>query len=410
MSMRECSSVLRVFLVAASLAWMGEASAQAPVATPATEPTPSVTPAEAPAAAPAPTPPPVKAEEKKKPAAKISGLIQSRYETHEETANGVDDKGRALGLDRFYVKRGRVKVTVEDGDLGKFYVHVDATDAAISTIDAEATVYLPGLGKKLALSAGQTKVPFGYDIALSSGDREFPERARVVNALFPGVRDQMLKAGANYGPLSASIAVMDGGGLSVANRGADANHAKDVAGRLGFKAGKMFSAGISGYSGRNFIAATAAKPGQTTWYDADGDEVVDPGETTTTAPKAAVPEEEGARNRMGIDLQAAIPIGALGDLEIRAEAIQGKDFDVTSFGWYALVVQNIGPLAIGVRADSFDPDTDGEVTKDSVTTIEPAIQYSLSANTNVGVAYAVIQEEGEAVDNNTFVAQFQVKF
>lgn len=407
---RRCSSAVRVLVIAASLAGMKEAAAQTPTATPTTDSTPVVTPAATPIAEPTPAPPPVKSDEKKKPAAKIGGLIQSRYETHEETANGVDDRGRALGLDRFYVKRGRLKATVEDGEIGKFFVQIDATDSAISTIDAEATVYIPALGKSVALSAGQTKVPFGYDIALSSGDREFPERARVVNALFPGIRDQMLKASAKYGPLNASLAVMDGGGLSVGNRGADANQAKDVSGRLGFNVGKMFSGGVSGYSGRNFTPATAARPGVTTWYDADGDGLIDPGETTTTAPRDAVLATEGARNRMGLDLQAAIPVGSLGDLEIRAEAIQGKDFEVTSFGWYALVVQNIGPLAIGVRADTFDPDTDAEVIEDTVTTLESAIQYSLSANTRVGIAYAMIQEEGETVDNDTFVAQFQVKF
>lgn len=388
---------------------MGEAAAQAPAATPTTEPTPVVTPVATPTAEPTPSPS-AKAEEKKKPTAKIGGLIQSRYETHEETANGTDKRGRALGQDRFYVKRGRLKATVEDGKIGKFYVHIDATDSGISTIDAEATVYVPAFGQMLALSAGQTKVPFGYDIALSSGDREFPERPRVVNTLFPGIRDQMLKASANYGPLNASVAVMDGGGLTVANRGADANQSKDVAGRLGFKAGKMFSGGISGYSGKNYVAATAGQPGLTTWYDANGDGVIDPGETTTTAPRAGTPAREGVRNRLGLDVQASVPVGSLGPLEFRAEAIQGKDYDVTSLGWYALVVQNIGPLAIGVRADSFDPNTDGEAKDDTVTTFESAVQYSLSAYTNVGVAYAVIQEEGDSVDNNTFVAQFQVKF
>ena len=56
--------------------------------------------------------------------------------------------------------------------------------------DAEATFVDTWTPFGFRLTMGQFKVPFGYEVLQSSADREMPERARVIRALFPGERDR----------------------------------------------------------------------------------------------------------------------------------------------------------------------------------------------------------------------------
>ena len=57
---------------------------------------------------------------------------------------------------------------------------------------------------------GQFKVPFGYEVLQSSADREMPERARVIRALFPGERDRGARLTARYEWFSFMGALVNG--------------------------------------------------------------------------------------------------------------------------------------------------------------------------------------------------------
>jgi len=145
---------------------------------------------------------------------KVSGYIQAQYQYAESQADGNNFKlaNRAnayesnafipgtkeyKGLDgfgRFGVRRGRIKFTYEEG-IASGVVQLDITDKGISSdrnVVVFKDVYLnvkdPWMGT-CAFKAGIFDRPFGHEIAYSSSVRESPERARIIQSLFPDERD-----------------------------------------------------------------------------------------------------------------------------------------------------------------------------------------------------------------------------
>jgi len=55
---------------------------------------------------------------------KVSGYVQGRFEWHDASIDGVDASGKPTNLDRFYVRRGRVKVTYADISHSKALVEI----------------------------------------------------------------------------------------------------------------------------------------------------------------------------------------------------------------------------------------------------------------------------------------------
>ena len=107
----------------------------------------------------------------------------------DDSVSGVDSSGRVTNFDRFLVRRGRLKATYA-GDNAEYMLQIDATGDGVVLRDAEATFVDTWTPLGLRLTMGQFKVPFGYEVLQSSSDREMPERARVIRALFPGERDR----------------------------------------------------------------------------------------------------------------------------------------------------------------------------------------------------------------------------
>ncbi|MCL1932885.1 MAG: hypothetical protein FWF53_03590, partial [Candidatus Azobacteroides sp.] len=151
---------------------------------------------------------------------KVSGYIQTQYQYAEAAADGINFKlaKRAnsyesnayypgstdyKGLDsysRFGIRRGRFKLTYEDG-IASGVVQIDVTDKGIgdNALSAQGRnvvmfkdLYLnvkdPWFGTN-AFKAGIFDRPFGHEIAYSSSLRESPERARIIQSLFPDERD-----------------------------------------------------------------------------------------------------------------------------------------------------------------------------------------------------------------------------
>ena len=135
---------------------------------------------------------------------KVSGYIQAQYQYAECDADGINFKlaNRANAYEtkelesygRFGIRRGRVKFTYEEG-IASGVVQIDVTEKGLSSDRNVVTfkdVYLnikdPWIGS-CAFKAGVFDRPFGHEIAYSSSQRESPERARIIQSLFPDERD-----------------------------------------------------------------------------------------------------------------------------------------------------------------------------------------------------------------------------
>src|SRR5262245_12935083 len=120
---------------------------------------------------------------------KFSGYVQGRYEWRDDSVSGVDAAGRPTNFNRWLVRRGRLKATYA-GENAEYMLQIDATGDGVVLKDAEATFVDTWTPLGLRVTLGQFKVPFGYEVLQSSSDREMPERARVIRALFTGERDR----------------------------------------------------------------------------------------------------------------------------------------------------------------------------------------------------------------------------
>ncbi len=268
---------------------------------------------------------------------KISGYIQARYQYAENSLDGVDAAGNVLVKDGFTVRRGRLK-TEYQGTVARYMLQVDATPTGVALKDAEAALTEPWSGKGiLTLTGGVTKWPFGYEVVQSSGDREFPERTRMIRAFFNGERDRGLKLAFKYGPWRANLGVFDGNGMqNKAFIGVDNDREKDVYGRFAVDF-KWIAAGVSGSWGETYRSDTPTTPGK-----------------------------HFPRNRIGLDAQVYLDLFPFGSTAIKGEFVAGTTyqsgnvevFGKTALGWYLLLVQNIGSHEqVAIRYDFFDPAT-----------------------------------------------------
>ncbi len=350
---------------------------------------------------------------------KVSGYLQSRYEWHDDAAFGVDANNKPLGTNRFYVRRGRLKTLYATAN-AEYMLQIDATGEGVVVKDAEATVIDTWTPFGLRLTMGQFKIPFGYEVLQSSGDREMPERSLVIRKLFPGERDRGARLQGRYEWLRFSGAIINGGNFTQdAIYGAyDQTSFKDLAGRLGADLG-FLTAGASVHWGHALKTTLGKAASGTT---------------------AAVPATYANYNRLrlGVDAQLYVDVPELGGLAIKSEVILATDKNIefsgstpnkclntTALGWYVTVVQNIGEnLGVVARLDRYDPSSSVEsgcVTAtagiplateiDRVTTMGGGLLMYFSGNVKGTLVYEHLSEQGtNAKDNDVFTAQLQAKF
>jgi len=272
----------------------------------------------------------------------------------------------------------------------------------------------------------------------SSGDREMPERARMLAVLYPGERDRGVRLTAKYGVFRLASAILNGNvfpavstysGISTRVSdpiaGAiDQSSAKDFVGRLGADLGFIVFGGSLHYG--STIATTAGK--------------------AAAGMTAAVPSsyQRFRRTRVGGDAQAYLDIPMVGGLVLRGEVIyavdKNRDYagvtanacrDVKSLGWYATLVQNVGDhFGVVFRLDQFDKnrgvgdsclmdpatttsmiDSVKNAKIDRVTTIGGGAIIHVSGNLKATAIYEHVGEQGAlAIDNDIFTLRMQAKF
>lgn len=227
---------------------------------------------------------------------------------------------------RFRLRRGRIRVDYahyneQNQPLAYFAFQFDGTEQGVNIRDFWGRFYENKLGL-FAVTTGMFARPMGFEVNLSSSDRETPERGRMSQILMKTERDlgMMLtieprKAHYKFKWLRLDVGVFNGQGL--AGPGEYDSH-KDLIGRLYLKPRKIknlgwtVSAGLSGYYGG--IVSQSPWIFKTT---GTGNDAVVKGDSTPSNINYISP-----RQYAGADVQLKIP-NAKGFSEFRAETIMG---------------------------------------------------------------------------------------
>lgn len=318
---------------------------------------------------------------------RITGYIQAQYVQSDASTDTLTGTGATSGnLDTFSVRRGRVAFQYQFLPTSRLVLQPDFTGAGVALRDAYVELTEPWTTWRNTLTAGQFKVPFGFEVRQSSRDREMPERTLVIRTLFPGERDRgaMLNGTGLLERFNYRIGVVNGNGTAQAT---DLNKRKDVVGRVGANLGP-FDVGVSGYRGREIVPVT-------------------------TSP---LRQGEFDKDRYGIDAQWITPVEGLG---VRGEYITGTqppnpnqgatatDADVD--GWYLGVIQNLGTRHQFVfRIDEFDPNTD--VGNNATRTIGGSYIFHWDANSKIMFAYEQPKRESADPDDDVFTLRYQFAF
>jgi hypothetical protein len=339
-----------------------------------------------PEAAPPPSPSPLEAALQP---LELGGYVQARFVWSQASTHD-------LVRDGFTVRRARLKAQYLT-ELGGAVLQVDASPRGVTLKDAEVRLMEPWTGRKLELSVGQMKWPFGHEVIQSSQQREFPERSRAIRAFFANERDRGARLTAKVGVVRFSGGVFDGSGIDHrAFLGVDNDRYKDAVGRLGVDLGR-FTAGVSGWYGRTVAPLDEGEAG----------------------PPAV--ERTFDRNRVGVDAQLRLGLLALGETTLKVEWIRARSYwrdgtelhGVPAHGGYVLWVQQVHPRhGLALRYDLFDPllGTSDQAI-DAVHTVGVAWVHHWSDAVKLTLAYEVPTTRGRpgVVDprDNVFTLQLQ---
>lgn len=315
----------------------------------------------------------------------VSGYIQAQYQQSQASQDQLDANGTPLNENRFLVRRARLRLD-RGWDYAFATIEVDGNNVngiAFGLRRAEATVLLRAEDRSapplVALTAGLTSIPFGYELYEPNRTRLFLERTTGSRAFFPGDPDFGATIGGGLGFFRYSLGAFDGTPVSDSEPSAlgfDPTAEKDLLARFGAETQPHHDLGVSGgvsfIGGSGFHAGTAATKATLQWQDANQNGVVDPGEVVGVPGQAATPSKTFPHWAVGVDLQVRVrtPIGRG---LLYGEAYLGSNFDrglfvadpiqtgtnLREIGWYVAYVQEITKYGlIGLRVDSYNPNAD----------------------------------------------------
>jgi hypothetical protein len=327
---------------------------------------------------------------------RLSGFVQGRFEWHEDAAEGLNAQGKPAETTQFLVRRARLKAAAEL-PLCEAVVDVDAlASRGVVLRDAGVTFIEPWTPLALRLTAGQFKVPFGYEILLSDDTAEMPERTLGIRRVFSGDRDRGLRLTGKWGWLRFIAALVNGNGVEDSIYVQfDQNLFKDLIARAGADLGWL-AFNLSGYLGENL---------------------------KTNKDLSTPAYQRFRRLRLGADAQARFAL-PLGPLSVRAEAFLAQDghlgpgltggapspaLDVLAWGAQIIAVQSLGEvLQIAFRLDHFEPDAGS--ANDQTFTGGATLIANVNTHLKMSLTYEVPWTEGVNPDDAAFTAQIQVRF
>ena len=308
---------------------------------------------------------------------KIGGYVQSQFQWVETRgAKSVAGGDFPSQVDkRFKVRRAEFK-TMYDNHVTQIVANIDVTQNGINIKDAYGKITEQKL-KAFSLTAGIFNRPFGFEVPYSSGNLETPERARMIQALFPGERD--LGAMITWRPNESSslhpLKIEGGMFNGTGNINNDFDSQKDFIGNIHWSQTSAsekqeFAFGVSYYHG-------GWSNGTKYLYTSDGDAgfKLDSSDANLNA--------INKREYMGADAQYTVHTG-LGITTLRAEVISGTQpgtkgsasspvlpqltdtYQRKFNGAYFYFVQGLGHTRhqVVVKYDWYDPNTD--VTGDQI--------------------------------------------
>lgn len=264
-------------------------------------------------------------------ALRFSGYIQPQFQVAQ--SKGADSyAGGNFGAavsNRFSLRRGRIRVDYErfnqhDMPVLQFAFQFDGTERGVFIRDFYGRFFETKFNV-LSLTGGMFARPFGYEVNLSSSDRETPERGRMSQILMKTERD--LGAMITFEPrrkdhplhfLRIDAGAFNGQGLTATT---DFDSHKDFVGRIAVKpqllgrSKSLLSGGISVlYGGMEQFTAAINTMGMVNGK---------PGYTLDSA--AANIGKIAPRHYYGADIQLKVPNGpGKGSTQLRAEYIQGR--------------------------------------------------------------------------------------
>jgi hypothetical protein len=309
---------------------------------------------------------------------RLSGYIQPQFQVAEsEGSKSFAGGDFAAGVDnRFMLRRSRIKVdygvfTTDKMPKVQFVFQFDATERAVAARDMWGR-FFENKYNCFSLVTGMFARPFGYEINLSSGDRESPERGRMSQILMKTERD--LGAMVVFSPqkrdhplrrIEASLGVFNGQGLTAT---ADYDKYKDIIGRIQLKNYPVSKSATLSVGGS--ILSGGIKQSNKTIYKMDSKigGFVNYTDSTKIGRRAA-------RTYLGLDAQLKIKTH-IGTTEFRAEYITGTQTATSTSsetpatlptealytrpfdGAYFYVLQGFGKKhQIGLKYDWYNPNT-----------------------------------------------------
>ncbi len=386
---------------------------------------------------------------------RFSGYIQPQFQVASaEGAKAFEggDFGSRVS-NRFMLRRSRVRIDYvhfdSDNSAGvQFVFQFDANERAFTVRDVWGRIF-ENKFKLFSFTTGMFARPFGYEVNLSSSDRESPERGRMSQTLMKSERDlgamlsfdvRKTKHPLKY--LKIDVGIFNGQGINAAG---EFDNIKDAIGRVALKPIKLnnlvtLSAGTSILYGGlenntkyHYITAT------------DGGikkELVDSAETNIG--------KVSPRRYYGADMQIKIKNG-WGFTELRGEFITGQQtalanntetpvalltgtdgFHTRRFnGAYFYLLQNIFSVKhqLLVKYDWYDPNikvkgreigaTGSNLTATNIrySTLGLGYLYYITPNVKLVLYYAMVKNEatqlpGYTTDlkDNVFTCRLQFRF
>ncbi len=291
---------------------------------------------------------------------RFGGYMQPQFQWAESKGAKTFDGGDfATNSDnRFMLRRGRLRVDYmhfneKNQPLAFFAFQFDCTERGVAIRDFWGRFY-ENKFQMFAVTAGMFARPMGYEVNLSSSDRESPERGRMSQTLMKTERD--IGAMVTFEPrrkdsklrwLKVDLGLFNGQGL---NGPTDYDDHKDLIGRISMKPQKLkklgwiISAGTSAYYGgitsQSAMIYKVDGSGNNTYFKMDS--------------SASNIGHVTPRRYYGADAQLKIP-NRKGFTEFRAEYIRGQQTATAATsetpGTYPVNSTNV-PLPLYTR--SFD--------------------------------------------------------
>lgn len=252
---------------------------------------------------------------------KITGYLQTQFQKAQSSGinswSGGDFDENSDS--RFMIRRGRIKVQKDD-KFASMVFQLDGTQDGMRIMDAYIELH-PENDNSISLTAGLFNRPFGYSLAYSSNERDFPERARVFQTIAPRERD--LGAMLSYNPknvlpfLTAQFAVVNGTGISAK----DYDGKKDMIGNLTFQFDSLANKKLHLGFGTSFYKGTVRNNTETYFSPTNNGFVANN--------KAQNKGSHFSRNYYGANFQIAYN-NSFGTTSFKTEYVKGKQPGVAS--------------------------------------------------------------------------------